>query len=61
MWAAAQEIARREGITIDEICNTVNANRAGSSLTSSVRVYILDYYWQLARRLEGQDADHDPV
>ena len=57
MWAAAQEIARRERMTVDEICTMVSAQQSESSLTSSVRVYILNYFWDLAGRLEPESAD----
>lgn len=57
MWSAAQEIARRERLSIDEICTMVAAKRTESSLTSSMRVYILNYFWELARALEMDGAE----
>ena len=57
MWSAAQEIARRERMSIDEICTMVSVQQTESSLTSSMRVYIVNYFWDLARRLEPEGAD----
>ena len=61
MWRAAEEVARREGLTVDDICTIVNRNRVESSLTSSVRVYLLTYFWELAERLLRDRADQGPV
>lgn len=52
MWAAVREVARREGISLDELCSKVDNQRSESSLTSSVRVYVVQYYRDLAERLE---------
>lgn len=57
MWSAAQEIARREQMSVDEICTMVSAQQTESSLTSSMRVYILNYFWDLAGRLEPEGAE----
>ena len=44
MWDALLEIQRREGRTVNEICTEVDATRRESTLTSGLRVYILEYY-----------------
>ena len=44
MWDALSEIARREGRTINEICTRVDKRRKESTLTSGLRVYILNYF-----------------
>lgn len=48
MWEGLTDIARRERITINELCSRVNSRRRQSSLTSAMRVFILAYYRQLA-------------
>ncbi len=57
MWSAAQEIARRERMSVDEICTMVSRQQTESSLTSSMRVYILNYFWDLAGRVEPEGAE----
>lgn len=57
MWSAAQEIARREQMSVDEICTMVSTQQTESSLTSSMRVYILNYFWDLAGRLKPKGAE----
>lgn len=44
VWDALDEIAQREGRTINEICSLVDRMRTERTLTASVRVYVLDYY-----------------
>ena len=63
MWSAAQEIARRDKTSVDEICTMVSSQQTESSLTSSMRVYILNYFWDLAGRLEPEVAErnYEPV
>jgi predicted DNA-binding ribbon-helix-helix protein len=58
MWEGLTDIARRERITINELCSRVNARRRQSSLTSAIRVYILAYYRQLAATTPGQAGAH---
>lgn len=44
MWDALAEIARRERRTAHDICSEIDRFRRQSTLTSGVRVYILDYF-----------------
>ena len=44
MWDAWEEVARREGSTVHQICALVDARRRESSLTAAIRVFILGYY-----------------
>ena len=44
MWEALLEIARREGTTINQIGTWVDAHRAETGFTSSLRVFILNYF-----------------
>jgi predicted DNA-binding ribbon-helix-helix protein len=53
MWEALDDICRREGRDIHEICGPVHHHRAGASFTAAVRVFIVRYYRAL---VEGADA-----
>lgn len=44
MWDALQEVARREGRNVNDICTMVNERRRESSLTAALRVYIVAYF-----------------
>lgn len=44
MWDALNEIARRERLTVHEVCEKVDGSRSESSLTAGIRVYIVSYY-----------------
>lgn len=49
MWDALNEIARREGRTIHDICSEVDADRVQSTFSASLRVYILTYFRSAAK------------
>ncbi len=51
MWDALREICGREGVSIGQICSEVNRGRDAAGFTSSLRVFILNYY-----RAAGRDA-----
>lgn len=55
MWAALDDIAAREGLTLHQLCSRVADVRRRSSLTSAIRVFLLAYY----RRLIAADAPAD--
>jgi len=44
MWDALEEIARRERMTIHQLCTQVDARRHESSLTAAIRVFTLSYF-----------------
>lgn len=48
MWDALGEIAQREGITVHQLCSRVSTVRRQSSLTSAIRVVIVEYFRILA-------------
>jgi len=48
MWDALSEIAQRENITIHQLCSRVSTVRRQSSLTSAMRVVIVEYFRVLA-------------
>ena len=44
MWDALDEICRREGRTIHELCTMVDRQRRESKLTAAIRVFVMAYY-----------------
>jgi predicted DNA-binding ribbon-helix-helix protein len=44
MWQALEEVAAGSGLTIHELCTLIDSRRRESSLTASVRVFLLCYY-----------------
>jgi predicted DNA-binding ribbon-helix-helix protein len=44
MWDALHAICRREGRTLHEMCSMINDQRQESSLTASIRVFIMVYF-----------------
>ncbi len=56
MWDALVQISEREKRTIDEICTWVDGNRPETGFTSSLRVYILNYFREALRASETFEA-----
>ena len=48
MWAGFEEIARREQLTLHQLCGRIDRSRASSSLTAAVRVFIMTYFRRAA-------------
>lgn len=48
MWDALNEICRREGRSLHEICTEIDRQRRSSALTAGVRVYIMNYFRKAA-------------
>jgi predicted DNA-binding ribbon-helix-helix protein len=44
MWEALHQICRREGKTLNELVTQIHRQRAESSLTAAIRVYLLRYF-----------------
>ncbi len=44
MWDALEEICGREGMTEHELCTRIDGLDIASSLTASVRVFIVTYF-----------------
>jgi len=53
IWDALQDIAQREGQSLNELLTGVAAAQSESSFTASVRVHVLGYY---RRQLPGPAA-----
>jgi predicted DNA-binding ribbon-helix-helix protein len=48
IWDALEEIAAREGCSVNALCAYVDKNRDERSLTASIRVYVLRYFREAA-------------
>lgn len=44
MWDAFNDIARYHRVTVHDLVTMVDRDRAASSLTAAIRVFIVDYY-----------------
>ena len=58
MWDALAEIARREGQTVHDVCSIVSHIRSDSTLTASLRVFILRYFREAATAKGHATAGH---
>lgn len=52
LWDSLAEIAEREDVSIDDICTLAYQNLVGSSISSSVRVFLMTYYRYLSQQFE---------
>jgi predicted DNA-binding ribbon-helix-helix protein len=43
-WAALQKIAANQSVAISELVATVDRNREHANLSSTIRLYVLDYF-----------------
>ncbi|HTZ34861.1 MAG TPA: ribbon-helix-helix domain-containing protein [Stellaceae bacterium] len=57
MWDALREIARHQGVALNELVTAIDRHREASSLTAAIRVFIVDFY----RSAAGGAADALPV
>ncbi len=49
-WAGLTDIAKRENLTIDELCTQVDRGSGGLSRTAAIRVFITSYMVRLAQQ-----------
>jgi predicted DNA-binding ribbon-helix-helix protein len=54
VWGGLIDICRREELSIDDLCTRVNAVRIDSSMSSSLRVFLLTYYRLVAQTAEAK-------
>lgn len=59
MWDALQDIARRENIPVSHVCSCVEDACKGAGFTSSLRVFIMSYYRELALLGEQMHISED--
>lgn len=52
VWDSLVEICRLEGVSVDELCETIVAKSKDVSMASAIRTYVLEYFMALdaARR-----------
>lgn len=48
VWDALEEVCKREGMTLHEVCTHVERRRSGSSRTAAVRTFVLGYFREAA-------------
>jgi len=53
VWESLVDVCRREEISLDEICTEVEDRRVSSSMSSSLRMFLLIYYRFLVEVAEG--------
>lgn len=58
MWEALHQICRREGKTLHELVTEIERERAQSSLTAAIRVYVMTYYKDAATDEGHRRAGH---
>ena len=49
MWDSLQEIAMEQGLNVNQLVTQIKRSAGRSSLTSAIRVYIVDFYRSRAR------------
>ena len=58
MWQALREIGAREGKTVHALVSEIERERAQSSLTAAIRVFLLDYFKAAATEEGHRHAGH---
>ncbi len=58
MWDALGQICAREQATLNEIVTAIHRQRAESSLTAAIRVYLLSYFRAAATEEGHRGAGH---
>ena len=57
-WDALHEIARREHVSVHDVCTIVSQRRTRSSLTAALRVFVLGYFRAAATESGHLDVGH---
>ncbi len=53
MWAALKDVAERAGCTVYDLASRIHSRKkSGQSFTSAIRVFLMLYYRNAARRAE---------
>lgn len=58
MWDALQEVAVREGVTLHDLCTSVERRRGPYSMTAAIRVHLLGYFRDAANEAGHRSAGH---
>lgn len=49
LWEALEDISQREEMSVNELLEQIDQRRDGAGLTSSVRAFIISYYYAATR------------
>jgi predicted DNA-binding ribbon-helix-helix protein len=44
MWEALREVVALQGLSVNQLATQLDRRRSGSSLTSAIRVYVVEFY-----------------
>ncbi len=58
MWSALREVCERERMSIHDVVTAIARERAESSITSAIRVYLLTYFQAAATENGHRSAGH---
>ena len=62
MWEGLQDIARRRGMTLNDLVTEIERDRDMPGLTAAIRVYIVDFYRRaLGRAAREEDRVSRPI
>jgi predicted DNA-binding ribbon-helix-helix protein len=51
-WSALGDVARRQGVTVNELCTSIAAAKPRAlSVSAAIRSYLLDYFRRRASRV----------
>jgi predicted DNA-binding ribbon-helix-helix protein len=50
-WLSVKEIAAQEGTPVSQLVACIDTDRRHANLSSTIRVYVLDYYRRIADKV----------
>ena len=56
IWDSLVEVCRREGVSIDELCETIISKSPDTSMASAIRIYTMDYFLALDEARDSANA-----
>ena len=60
-WRALKEIAGGRQITLSNLVSEIDSERQQSNLSSTIRLFVLDFHRKQAAHLHGHDRTHQLV
>ena len=61
MWAGLKDIARRRGMSLNDLVTEIERNRDMPGLTAAIRVYIVDFYRTALGMAGRADTESRPI
>lgn len=55
-WAALDEVAAREALSVDELCARIDGQRGEAPFSAAVRVFVASYFIQAGREERARAA-----